>query len=109
VTTGTRFRAVACVPCLACGAAGVAVRLSGGSAGSACSFGTRSSGAATFGSVSEGSGFGGAETPGCRNSSAIGATYIATRTSRQSPAQAYLARLNRSATKPYGLAAATDA
>lgn len=107
VTTGTVCFAPAA--CLACRVAGDGAFFSAGSAGSGWNLGTRRSGAATLGSVSDGSGSTGAETPACRRARAIGAAYRDTRTTSPRAAHRYLTRLNRSATSPYGLAAATDA
>lgn len=85
------------------------VRLTAGSGAGTCNFGTRSSGAATFGSDNGGSGVTATGAAACRNARTSGPTYSDTRTSTPRAVHTYLTRLLRSATSPYGLAAATDA
>jgi hypothetical protein len=85
---------------------------SAGSGASGRSVGMRRMGAANDGSAKAGSGV--LVDPAealdtCRNATAIGATYIATRTSTPMPVHQYFRPRYRTATSPYGLAVATDA
>jgi hypothetical protein len=99
--TGVCVRANAGVEVVACAAVGA------GSGARGASFGTCSSGNAMFGIATFGSGFVGAATNGCLNTAATGPAYIATSTTTPSTAHTYRTPRERSATKPYGFAAAT--
>lgn len=95
--------------CFVGAAAGRGVRLAVGSGARTFSFGTRRSGAATFGSDKAGSGVTAAGTAACRNTRTIGPMYSDMSTSSPMAVHTYLTRRKRRATSPYGLAAATDA
>ncbi len=115
LTTGTRRRTALprrvflAVVGTCFGAAVVRAAGSAGSGGSACTFGTRNSGTGRRGIASAGSATFGAGAAACRNTAAVGAAYMPTRTSKLTPTQTYLKPRARKATKPHGFVCATAA